>query len=140
MKYNNTYSAKCHDGFHLSTSDDDICLLTVNEQKTWESARQDCESKNANLVTIGSDAMQTEIDSLVTESIWIGYSLGSGAFFWESGATVGHTNWNENEPNNANESEECAESAFQAGWNDKNCEEQRSFVCENTALSGNYVI
>jgi hypothetical protein len=140
LKYYNTYSATCHDGFHLSTSDNDICLLFVNEQKNWESARQDCESKNANLVTIVSDAMQTEIDLLVTESIWIGYSLGSDGFFWESGATEEHTNWNDNEPNNANDIEECAESAFQAGWNDLNCEDQRSFVCETTAISGNYII
>ena len=132
---------KCNNGFHLSTTDDNICLLTVNEPKTWESARQDCESKNANLVTIGSDAMQTEIDSLVTESIWIGFSLGSdGLFFWESGATVVNPNWNDNEPNNQGDSEECAESVFQSGWNDKNCGDLRSYVCETSAISGNYGI
>ena len=34
--------------------------------------------------------------------------------------------------------EECVQSYYRSGWNDQNCEDELSFVCEITALSGKH--
>jgi hypothetical protein len=106
----------------------------VVEKKSWSSAQDECKSKNANLVTIDSPAKESEINSLIGELIWIGLRLVDKEFQWVSGAQKKHLNWQTGEPNNDFNNEKCVELHKSVGWNDKNCDEKRSFVCE----TGNY--
>jgi len=43
----------------------------------------------------------------------------------------GYNNWNEGEPNNHNDEQECVESFGEGkGWNDQSCSEERRYVCQ----------
>ena len=111
----------------------------MTDKKNWSSAKTACESKNAHLVTILSEAQQKEITSLIEEDIWIGLHYNDGEFRWRSGASIEYSNWGKNEPNNENGNEECVELLHSTEWNDNKCENERSFICETAALSGNNV-
>ena len=78
---------KCPKGFYLSISDDTKCLLFVTDGKDWSSAQDDCHSKGANLVTIDTEAKQTEIKSVVwVGQIWLGLRTNNDReFYWDSG-------------------------------------------------------
>ncbi|KAH7724816.1 mannose receptor C type 1-like protein [Aphelenchoides avenae] len=60
---------------------------------------------------------------------------GSGPFQWADGRTLGYTNWNANEPNNAGGTENCVEMNDDGTWNDLDCNTNRLFVCEVAATA-----
>ena len=112
----------------------------MDDIQTWSFAQDACESKNANLVTINSEAKQIEIDSLIGTSIWIGFRLVNDDFQWVSGAEKNYLNWDSSEPNNYSGNEKCVVSQneeWSSAWNDSNCDNELSFICETTSFSGN---
>nr|XP_056706140.1 mannose-binding protein-like [Euleptes europaea] len=54
-----------------------------------------------------------------------------GTFVYANGVLVGYTNWNQGEPNNSDQSEDCATIlAENAKWNDYNCAHTSLIICE----------
>jgi len=64
---------------------------------------------------------------------WIGFNdlATEGVFAWVAGSST-YTSWASGEPNDAGNNEDCAEVNRDSGlWNDKECSDIRSFVCES---------
>jgi hypothetical protein len=123
---------ECPEAFNLSTSDDRYCLRVFTDTKTWESAQTECENLNANLVTIRSQAVQDEINSLTSAQIWLGFKRdSSNEFKWISGDNVDFTNWGSNQPDNAGDVENCVEKNQEHQWNDISCNNgNNEYICE----------
>lgn len=51
---------------------------------------------------------------------------------WSSNGVLqtNFTNWNEGEPNNAVNGEDCVETTHLGNWNDLDCEEYKPFICK----------
>ena len=52
-------------------------------------------------------------------------------FEWADFSLVDYTNWNEGEPNNAGDGEQCVQMYIWGGtWNDDNCSVLNQSICE----------
>jgi hypothetical protein len=110
-----------------------FCPDTVN----WDDARDACYTAGYHMVSV-DDALEnawidTVVDTHTSGEWWIGFNdvATEGDFVWEDGSTVTYTNWHTDEPNNLN-NEDCVELNYwvNSSWNDKDCGELRSYVCE----------
>uniref|UniRef100_A0A8C9SF31 C-type lectin domain-containing protein n=1 Tax=Scleropages formosus TaxID=113540 RepID=A0A8C9SF31_SCLFO len=106
------------------------------ERKSWSESQKDCKERGADLVIINNEEEQDFI-SQFTGPFWIGLSdrEREGTWKWVDGTTLqeGQGYWKENQPDNYNENESCAETAksnSQKTWNDFQCDEKLSWICE----------
>ncbi|XP_038109602.1 lectin subunit alpha [Culex quinquefasciatus] len=115
----------------------------------WFKAVEHCHSLGMQLVTIESKAKNDEVATFIntTESYnkynyWIGGSdlAQKFSFKWlATGKPFEYTNWSANEPNNANNNEDCVHIVHQPQlrqfwtWNDHRCSKELDFLCENIA-------
>ncbi|XP_078660072.1 uncharacterized protein LOC144904802 [Branchiostoma floridae x Branchiostoma belcheri] len=106
-------------------------------RKTWEDARLHCQSQGADLVSLHRDAEMSLLTSQIN-SAWMAFWIGlndkddEGGFKWSDGRAVGYTNWNDGEPNNANDREHCVEVVIAGSdsfWNDLSCTSYRNWIC-----------
>ena len=65
-------------------------------------------------------------------AVWIGFQdmITEGVFQWTDGSPTAYTNWRPNEPNNFLGNENCAEFRRDIGWNDNNCDNVFTSLCE----------
>lgn len=106
---------------------------------SWTFAQDWCKSQGGNLAVIDSQAENDFVTSYLRDMkyhTWIGLSdlLVENQYAWSDGVSpVLYTNWNHNEPNNANGVEHCVtitHTILQSGkWNDDACHKNHSFVC-----------
>jgi hypothetical protein len=133
----------CDAGEHNNT----VYLFCI-DQKKWNQARNFCNNNSSYIVTINdaneNDFIFSQIQNFYDEGGWWigindktngGRSDGSegneGNFVWYNGENPSYDNWNQNEPNNYNDNEDCAEIYFETGtWNDVNCGQSKFFICE----------
>ena len=112
--------------------------LFCNYNRTWSVAKGECAQVGYHLVTIDDMAENTWLDSRVdaysTLRWWIGYNDLTVEGYWDwDGPYSNFTNWGANEPNDANNNEDCAAlNQFGNGgeWNDLFCNTSIYFVCE----------
>ncbi|KAM6986178.1 C-type lectin domain family 6 member A-like [Aplochiton taeniatus] len=133
-KLNNTYCAQGWERFGCS------CYYVSEERKTWETSRQDCRDRGADLVIINSRQEQDFIHTF-KKSFWIGLSDSEeeGIWKWVDGTRLPeeHQFWSSGEPN-GKKRENCVElqhSTAETSWNDLLCSHTHLWVCErNTTL------
>ncbi|XP_066502466.1 lymphocyte antigen 75, partial [Hoplias malabaricus] len=107
-----------------------------SKKKSWEGARDDCLSRNADLVSIHT-TLEEEFIAEYTKgkTQWIGLSKNplEGDYTWSDGSALSHTNWGPGEPNDHGGRENCVEMlTTQNGtsfWNDLNCDAHLDWVC-----------
>ncbi|KAG9266371.1 macrophage mannose receptor 1-like, partial [Astyanax mexicanus] len=110
----------------------DRCYYFSSDTKTWHDALTECQSKNANLMSI-SDIHERSIPNGV--SLWMGGhdSVTEGDYLWSDGSALSHTNWGPGEPNDHAGRENCVELVTtQNGssyWNDIFCDAHQDWVC-----------
>ena len=95
--------------------------LLIEEFKTWNDAKIDCESLGGYLVTISSQSENDFVANLmVSDEIWIGFTDESieGSWEWVTGESVTYTNWSQDEPNDDGDGEDNAEMSSSGYWND----------------------
>ncbi|XP_062278844.1 low affinity immunoglobulin epsilon Fc receptor-like [Scomber scombrus] len=101
--------------------------------KSWDRSKKDCEDRGAHLVIINSQNEQDFVKKFYSR-IWIGLSDKDieNKWKWVDGTDlVGDGYWQEGEPNNDRNIEDCVElSSRGGGWNDMPCSDRLSWVCE----------
>jgi C-type mannose receptor len=110
------------------------CYEKVEEELSYDDAKQNCFQLGGTLVTILDQAKQDFIAGLTGgEDIWLGLDdlQLEGSFTWSSGQTVSYSNWNEGEPNNYGGSEDCGMMRGEDfTWNDSGCSNSHKSICE----------
>ncbi|KAG2466118.1 MRC1 protein, partial [Polypterus senegalus] len=106
-------------------------------KRSWQSAREDCLNRRAELVSIHDVKHQLYFASQTrNKHIWIGLQHNSieGGYQWSDNSPVSYTNWGPNEPNNYLGRENCVEMGITANgssyWNDLNCDAMRDWICQ----------
>ncbi|KAK3546334.1 hypothetical protein QTP70_025673, partial [Hemibagrus guttatus] len=119
----------------------DFCLKLFNvpseQQKTWFEALSFCRELGGDLMSIHGPLDLQLTQNIYTRGAWIGYSIQdpSVGYVWSDGSSTSYENWQENEPNNYNNVENCVEMAFwwwrkNGEWNDLHCEDRKDWFCQ----------
>ena len=105
---------------------------------TWHDARQFCMIRGSHLVDVDSMDENNFVANMVHSAgiktnFWIGLNdlVSEMNFRASDGSQPKFFNWNGVEPNEQGD-EDCAEVYANTKWNDKNCMQKRSFVCEKS--------
>merc|ERR1711872_1025574 len=108
------------------------CFKWKTHYETWDSAQICCESENANLASITSDAInQYVLEGMRSRNlshIWIGGNDKDeeGTWKWADGSLFEFTFWGSEEPNSFGGNEDCMvhgwkSSRYENMWNDLPC-------------------
>jgi MYXO-CTERM domain-containing protein len=113
--------------------------LFCSDLKTWTEAEFACEGMGYELASIEDGLENSWLWSeaeLYNDATawWFGLSdqAVEGSFVWMDGSTPVYTSWRSGEPNDFNGAEDCGKFTDDAGglWNDGNCADAWSFICE----------
>ena len=112
----------------------------IDIDAAWSVAVDECEARAGHLVTITTAQENAFVwDNLYDgDKLWIGGSQPEGSgeplggWGWVTGEPWSYANWETDEPNDADQNEDCAEmwADVPGTWNDNTCTEDRHFVCE----------
>jgi hypothetical protein len=130
------------DQFNLYTNASQLpysyALITSNS-KNFTQARTACSQMHSDSdLIILRDSAVFGIFTEVAFRAWVGISQSNksvepyGNWFWIDGLPLPshYVQWNYGEPNNADGVEDCASMLFVQGYNDENCANQMSYICE----------
>uniref|UniRef100_A0A8U8BIN5 Uncharacterized protein n=1 Tax=Geospiza parvula TaxID=87175 RepID=A0A8U8BIN5_GEOPR len=111
------------------------CYYFSLARLSWERARERCRERRADLVVVGSFAEQQFLMSRArNERFWIGLTdrNSEGNWEWVDGTDYksSFTFWQEGEPNDSGNNEDCAHLWISGKWNDVHCTFECFFVCE----------
>lgn len=123
--------------FHVGTRD----YCAYEAPATWREAQRNCDSISARLISFASEEHYAALSKafgspieLNAEAYWIGLSESEeneGAWQWVDGTRASYTHWNEGEPNDDGQNEDCAEWKLGNGaWNDAPCWSTRPYICQ----------
>ncbi|XP_072018635.1 uncharacterized protein [Amphiura filiformis] len=123
----------CPEGW--STHGDYCYYVSSEEAVTFGDAQTACLGKNAMLTSIHDQDEQEFISDLVAAGSghkWIGLNDidVEGTFTWIDGTQVGFVFWNDGEPNNSRNEEDCTEFNQGGSWNDQACTDKNEFICK----------
>ncbi|XP_044045913.1 CD209 antigen-like protein 2 isoform X2 [Siniperca chuatsi] len=111
------------------------CYLISNSKKNWNDSRTFCKNEDAQLVIISSYEEQELLSSFKREA-WIGLTDAQTETVWKwvNGTEVTKTYWRNGQPDNYQNSENCAEISDRypdlSNWNDLSCSSSVHFICE----------
>lgn len=142
----NASSPACWQSYPLVVDGSSSRYKDVSTGAIWVDAERDCEADGGHLIVIDdpveNDWLQTIAELAVTDDasthqlVWLG--LGDSAieseFVWVTGAALSSPRWASSEPNDLNDSEDCAELRASGDWNDDRCNAKLRYVCECDGL------
>ena len=97
----------------------------------FDAARDACAALGGHLMSIESQAEQTQIGKWFSIELWLGATRSGADFQWVTGAPVGvPTFFAQGQPDNASGSEDCLVFGKTHSWSDLDCTGPRAFVCE----------
>ncbi|XP_070553643.1 perlucin-like protein [Ptychodera flava] len=134
LLFTSTLGAPCQSGWVKFGSS---CYFGyIYPMYTYSEAQTVCEGMRATLVTV-KDAEENLFLKQYTRNtyqIWIGLDDidVEGTFEWNDGSAVKYTNWENGQPDNAGNVEDCAHlwADHDGKWNDLPCTNRAGFVCE----------
>ncbi|XP_065663111.1 uncharacterized protein LOC136085714 isoform X2 [Hydra vulgaris] len=102
-----------------------------------------CQSKGGNLLSIENQKENWFIQNDLIKDYhdyWIGLSKlwNNRRFMWSDNTYTQFFNWIENQPDNADEIENCVEMNSN-GWNDQECNVLNGFICKNKRVNSDYI-
>nr|XP_040026006.1 CD209 antigen-like protein B isoform X2 [Gasterosteus aculeatus aculeatus] len=108
---------------------------TPSELKTWEEARENCRGKRADLVVVHDEEEKKVIDGNVTtlavsKGYWMGLRVEGGTWKWIDGTDLTDASWIEPPAEG-----HCAVSLPTRKWTSVKCDEKRTRICSQKALS-----
>jgi hypothetical protein len=111
--------------------------VLCSDSRSWPDARGRCRDFDMDLTRLEGPAeaswLHGEAVALHNRDYWIGLSDidDEGTFVWVGDHPLEFDLWNDGEPNNARNNEDCAHAWSRTGlWNDGNCSNRLAFVCE----------
>jgi hypothetical protein len=111
------------------------CYVAVgDDDRNWNDARQKCFDRGADLVVVTDAAEDDFVRALLPDGrdFWMGAHDGDGAdegrWQWVDSEPWGFERWGTFQPDNWF-NEDCLERVSGA-WNDADCGDQQSYVCE----------
>uniref|UniRef100_A0A8C0UYT6 Macrophage mannose receptor 1-like n=1 Tax=Cyanistes caeruleus TaxID=156563 RepID=A0A8C0UYT6_CYACU len=115
---------------------EDKLYYISNEQVPMERAQEFCRKNSADLAVVNSNSERrttmSQINKLINNYLYILF------LSWIDGTPVTYVAWAPNEPNFANNEENCVVMQSKHGlWNDINCGSANKFVCEKHNSSTN---
>ncbi|XP_036801342.1 uncharacterized protein LOC118938870 isoform X1 [Oncorhynchus mykiss] len=131
----------CPAGWHQN---EHRCFSFYPVWATWATAELYCSQHRGNLVSVHSPGQQVFVQDLVRrhtdQPVWMGgYDAAQeGMWLWSDGSAVDSFYWEEDEPSNSGQGENCMElhTGGGQGWNDVSCAELRFYVCSMETRSG----
>ncbi|CAG0882370.1 unnamed protein product [Cyprideis torosa] len=91
---------RCYENEVLNT-ELGFCYFAGTDSLTWDEAKEACEARNKNLVSIHSPAEEDFINDLFSSPVdfWIGaeFKTGVNEFEWIDGTSMGYRNWKSGE-------------------------------------------
>ncbi|XP_077326162.1 CD209 antigen-like protein C isoform X2 [Lithobates pipiens] len=120
---------------------DGHCYFFSDFQLNWMSAQMMCLNRESHLVIITSQEEQKFLNQHINKSkYWIGLTdeRTEGTFQWVDGTLLNPSSsykfWNNNEPNNFENKEDCAEVSIAEKWNDSPCDKTQYAICEKRLI------
>ncbi|XP_078659901.1 lymphocyte antigen 75-like isoform X2 [Branchiostoma floridae x Branchiostoma belcheri] len=131
-------SGKCPPGWDEDPMSDYCYQVNVGSFRTWHHARENCQNKGGDLVSITTPQEQSYLNGRLSgvtgvTGVWIGaHDRGTeGGWEWSDGMPFTYLNWGGGEPNNAGSGEDCTEMLVSnALWNDMPCDSLRGYMCK----------
>ncbi|XP_077950458.1 C-type lectin domain family 10 member A-like isoform X1 [Gasterosteus aculeatus] len=116
------------------------CIVLHNSEappdpKTWEEARENCRGRGGDLVVVHDEEEKNVIDGNVTtlavpNGYWMGLRVEGGTWKWINGTDLMNASWIEPPAEG-----HCAVSLGNKGWTSVKCDEKRTRICSQKALS-----
>jgi hypothetical protein len=116
------------------------CYKAIITQSSWDVQKATCEADGGWLVTVQSEEENSWVMNYMVPGrkfnikTWIGANDNTTetVWVWERGSST-FLNWNNGEPNNFANKEDCMQMRFTGKWNDANCAAAFPAVCEKPA-------
>ncbi|XP_042552453.1 mannose-binding protein C [Dipodomys spectabilis] len=107
-------------------------FLSSGETMSFDKVKALCASVQASVATPRNAKENKAIRSTTSELAFLGITdeAHEGQFVDMTGAPLNYTNWNEHEPNNADQGEDCVILLSNGKWNDIPCSRSYMAVCE----------
>ena len=106
--------------------------IVGDEYMSWNDAEDWCNDQGYHLASIHNDDQNAAALTMCTDC-WIGLQCidnNQYDFEWTDGSDWDYSNWNENEPNNwQNTNEDCAHMYASGYWNDNSCDNTYRPLC-----------
>nr|XP_040025372.1 secretory phospholipase A2 receptor-like [Gasterosteus aculeatus aculeatus] len=116
------------------------CFVLHNSEappdpKTWEEARENCRGRGGDLFVVHDEEEKNVIDEKITaipvsNGYWMGLRVEGGTWKWIDGTNLTDTSWMEPPAEG-----HCAVSLGNKGWTSVKCDEKRTRICSQKALS-----
>ncbi|XP_061574302.1 uncharacterized protein LOC133440967 isoform X2 [Cololabis saira] len=123
------HSFFCHNSIDASS------LVHITEPKSWRDAQSHCRNLASDLVSIHSEVENTVVQNLSTSgNLWIG--LFRDPWKWSDGSNSSFRFWKPNQPQYS-KNQDCVAAIFkdEGKWNDRNCNQKFSFICQGAQKS-----
>ncbi|KAK8734902.1 hypothetical protein OTU49_005721, partial [Cherax quadricarinatus] len=121
------------------TLKDEHCYQVVSDAMSWGQGEEFCMSMGGHLASVGSAEEETIIQQLpgmsdhtFYKSVWVGLRMGSeSGFEWSDGTAFDYVNWDEDQPDNHYERENCVSAnMLTMKLSDSVCGAYFPFICE----------
>ncbi|XP_062990558.1 C-type lectin lectoxin-Thr1-like [Elgaria multicarinata webbii] len=119
------------------------CYKLFHEKVSWSDAELACRynMRGSHLASIHSDAESAELAKYIVKyrkdggNVWTGLRapLKDRVWRWSDQSSASYKAWNDGEPNNLRNEENCVELWSPSGymlWNDESCKSERAFLCK----------
>ncbi len=130
------FDGPCGEGDAFFETGDGICFEYFFESSSWAGARLKCQFLGGDLARVDDSATNGILSSLVPTAFPQAWLLGSdseteGVWTWD-GEPMSYGNWRPGEPNNGNGVENCLVLVSDQGgaWDDNNCNDLKSYICQ----------
>jgi cysteine-rich repeat protein len=113
----------------------DGCFILFNNPLPTLEAQLDCLSRGGFLATVTTSNENLTLD-LIGDQLGAEFFFGlsdfaqEGTFLWANGETFGFDDFQNGQPDDFGDGEDCVEYQITDNWNDIACDDPRTYVCE----------